>query len=56
MGDGHIRPEGCNCPLFKDVFPFRMADLTCPVHGVEGMDPGDGEWEVPSHGQEGTDG
>ena len=25
-----------------------LADLTCPVHGVEGTDPGDGFWEVRS--------
>lgn len=43
-----IRPEGCNCPMFTDIGEARIADLTCPVHGVEGTDPGDGFWEVKS--------
>lgn len=41
-----IRPEGCICPQFADIGEARIADLTCPVHGTEGTDPGDGFWEV----------
>jgi hypothetical protein len=33
--------EGCICPRFKDVAPNLVADLTCPIHGVQGSDPGD---------------
>lgn len=33
--------EGCICPRFKDIAPSLIADLTCPVHGVNGTDPGD---------------
>jgi hypothetical protein len=33
--------EGCICPRFKDIAPDLIADLTCPVHGVNGTDPGD---------------
>lgn len=33
--------EGCICPRFKDIAPNLIADLTCPVHGVDGTDPGD---------------
>jgi hypothetical protein len=43
-----IRPEGCICPMFRDTGGFRIADLTCPVHGVHGTDPGDGQW-LPGH-------
>lgn len=43
-----IRPEGCICPQFTDIGEARIADLTCPVHGVNGTDPGDGFWEVRS--------
>ena len=35
----------CNCPRFSDTGGFRIADLTCPVHGVSGTDPGDGYWD-----------
>ena len=42
----YIRPEGCICIQFTDIGEARIADLTCPVHGVEGTDPGDGFWEV----------
>lgn len=43
-------PEGrqatpCICPRFTDTGGFRIADLTCPIHGVGGTDPGDGYWE-----------
>jgi hypothetical protein len=41
-----IRPEGCICPMFTDIGEARIADLTCPVHGVDGTEPGDGFWEV----------
>lgn len=48
-----IRPEGCICIQFKDTGGFRIADLTCPVHGVGGTSPGDDYWETgdarPSH-------
>ena len=40
-----IRPEGCICTMFRDTGGFRIADLLCPVHGVDGMVPGDGPWE-----------
>jgi len=33
--------EGCICPRFSDVAPNLIADLTCPVHGIDGTDPGD---------------
>jgi hypothetical protein len=39
-----IRPRGCTCQMFRDTGGFRIADLCCPVHGVEGTDPGDGYW------------
>lgn len=39
------RPEGCICAMFRDTGGFRIADLTCPVHGVGGTNPGDGNWE-----------
>lgn len=41
-----IVPEGCICPQFTDIGERRIADLTCPVHGVDGAEPGDGFWEV----------
>lgn len=31
----------CVCIEFSDTAGYRIADLTCPVHGVEGTDPGD---------------
>jgi hypothetical protein len=39
------RPHGCVCVMFRDTGRFRIADLTCPVHGVGATDPGDGQWE-----------
>jgi hypothetical protein len=33
--------EGCTCPRFKDVAPSLIADLACPIHGINGTDPGD---------------
>lgn len=41
-----VRPESCLCPMFTDIGERRLADLTCPVHGTEGTEPGDGFWEV----------
>ena len=38
------RPDGCICVEFRDTGRFRIADLACPVHGVEGA--GDGYWDV----------
>lgn len=37
----------CICKRFRDTGGYRIADLTCPIHGVEGTDPGDGPWEGP---------
>jgi hypothetical protein len=31
---------------FKDTRGYRIADLTCPVHGAHGTNPGDGYWEI----------
>lgn len=39
------RPPGCICPVFGDTGGYRIADLTCPVHGVNGTNPGDGYWD-----------
>ena len=39
------RPPGCICPVFADTGGYRIADLTCPVHGVGGTNPGDGYWD-----------
>lgn len=39
-------PPGYICPRFGDTGGFRIADLTCPVHGVNGTDPGDGPWST----------
>ena len=41
-----VKPEGCICPVFRDVVPYRIADLGCPVHGVESDTPGDGFWKM----------
>jgi|ERR1035437_716726 hypothetical protein len=43
-----IRPEGCICTMFRDTGGFRVADLMCAVHGVDGTSPGDGLWEPNS--------
>lgn len=32
---------GCICPRFQDIAPNLIADLTCPIHGINGTDPGD---------------
>lgn len=42
------RPSGCICVMFRDTGGFRIADLTCPVHGIGGSEPGDGHWEEAS--------
>jgi len=34
----------CICIRFNDTDGFRIADLMCPIHGVEGVEPGDGYW------------
>ena len=41
----NVETPKCNCPRFSDTGGFRIADLTCPIHGVNGTDPGDGPWE-----------
>lgn len=49
--------EGCICPRFTDTGGFRIADLCCPVHGVNGPEPGDGYWvprELDTAATEGT--
>jgi hypothetical protein len=33
--------EGCICPRFTDIAPSLVADLACPIHGVNGTEPGD---------------
>ena len=35
----------CICPRLTDTGGYRVADLACPVHGVDGTEPGDGYWE-----------
>lgn len=37
--------EDCICPRFSDTGGFRVSDLCCSIHGVNGSDPGDGYWE-----------
>ena len=46
-----IKPEDCICTVFSDV-NFRIADLTCPAHGIEsGHLYPDGPWEIePDNG------
>lgn len=43
-GESAAEQGACNCPRFTDTGGFRIADLTCPVHGVNGTEPGDGPW------------
>jgi hypothetical protein len=31
---------------FDDTGGFRIADMTCPVHGPNGINPGDGYWDM----------
>jgi hypothetical protein len=31
---------------FGDTGGFRIADMTCPVHGPNGINPGDGYWDM----------
>lgn len=54
-GRGIDRPEGCICPYFTDTNNFRIADLGCPVHGVNGVSAQpDDEWDpCPSCGGSG---
>ena len=40
----NVEEPSCNCPRFSDTGGYRIADLTCPTHGVGGTDPGDGMW------------
>lgn len=35
----------CICPRFSDTGGYRIADLGCPTHGINGTRPGDGPWE-----------
>lgn len=44
---GVHRPRGCICPRFSDS-DFRIADLTCPYHGLSGpgIYAGDGLWDL----------
>lgn len=45
----------CNCIRFDDTNGFRIADLTCPTHGVAGTNPGDGYWADDDHPQASPD-
>jgi hypothetical protein len=42
-------PGTCACPRFVDTGGVRIADLDCPVHGVGGTEPGDGQWPEARH-------
>jgi hypothetical protein len=42
----------CICPHFTDTGGFRIADLTCPVHGPGGTTPGDGPWAAERESSE----
>lgn len=33
--------EGCICQRFVDIAPSLIADVTCPIHGINGTSPGD---------------
>lgn len=33
--------KACICAKFKDTDGYQIADLACPIHGVDGTDPGD---------------
>jgi hypothetical protein len=37
--------SSCICTHFNDTDGYRVADLACPTHGVEGTEPGDGYWD-----------
>ena len=39
------RPDGCICVEFRDIMPVRISDMGCPVHGLGGIDEGDGYWK-----------
>jgi hypothetical protein len=38
--------RGCVCRRFADTGGYRVGDLTCPVHGLNGTGPLDGPWEA----------
>lgn len=50
---GGVTAAKCNCPRFGDTGGYRIADLTCPTHGIGGTDPGDGMW-TPENVEEPT--
>lgn len=37
--------QKCICKHFSDTGGYRVSDLSCCVHGVNGTNPGDGYWE-----------
>lgn len=39
-------PATCSCTHFSDTGGFRIGDLCCPVHGVDGAKPLDGPWDI----------
>ena len=41
----------CICRRFRDTGGYRIADLGCPIHGVDGTNPSDGPWEEEPAGQ-----
>lgn len=43
--DAPVAEPACICVRFRDTGGFRVGDLTCPVHGVEGTEPLDGPWD-----------
>jgi hypothetical protein len=43
-----IQRDWCNCPHFSDTKGFRIADLTCQMHGFGGTHLGDGPWDEAS--------
>lgn len=50
QGDQPAEPK-CICRKFVDTGGFRLADLCCPVHGVNGTEPGDGPDDRCHHGR-----
>lgn len=48
----NVEEPTCNCPRFTDTGGYRIADLTCPIHGISGTDPGDGMWDAPENVEE----
>lgn len=53
MGVETDESKACICPRFGDTGGFRIADLGCPTHGVDGSNPGDGYWPCVACGAEG---